>query len=75
MNDWGWVVPLVLVGAGLVFWGWMFRDLWANPDLPVNAPDGIGWPPVSKNTWTLVFIVLNIAGAAFYFMMVYRSRH
>ncbi len=74
MNGEVWLLPLILVGAGFVFWGWMFRDLWANPDLPVNAPGGIGWPPVSKNAWTLVFVVLNIIGAALYFMTVYRAR-
>ena len=68
------IIPLVFVTAALVFWGWMFRDLWANPDLPVTSDAGFGWRPMSKNAWTLAFVALNVFGAAFYYLWVYRDR-
>ncbi len=68
------LLPLVVVAAGIGFWGWMFRELWMNPDLPVSTDAGLSWPPVSKNAWTVVFVALNIAGAAFYYLSVYRNR-
>jgi hypothetical protein len=52
----------------------MFRDLWANPELPVNSDAGLSWPPVSKNAWTVVFVVLNIFGAALYYNGTCRNR-
>jgi len=67
-------IPLAFVAIAIVFWGWMFRDLWANPDLPVSSPGGFIWPPESKNGWTLIFVVLNIFGAAFYYLAIYRTR-
>lgn len=68
------LIPLLLVAGGLLFWGWMFRDLWTNPDLPVSSDRGLVWPPDSKNTWTVVFVVLNLVGAVFYYFGVYKNR-
>lgn len=52
----------------------MFRDLWANPEIPVGSPAGITWPPESRNAGTIVFVVLNVFGALFYYFEVYRNR-
>lgn len=74
MNNMVELIPLAMLAGALLFWGWMFRDLWANPDLPVASERGLVWPPDSKNTWTLVFIVLNLAGAVLYYFGVFRNR-
>jgi hypothetical protein len=68
-------IPLVVVAVALAFWAWMFRDLWANPTIPVDAPSGITWPPESRNAWTVFFVLLNVFGALFYYFAVYRDRH
>jgi hypothetical protein len=67
-------IPLVFVAAPLLFWAWMFRDLWANPDIPVDSPSGVTWPPESRNAWTLYFVLLNVFGALFYYFTIYRGR-
>ena len=48
----------------LAFWAWMFTDMRNNRDLP---------DPVKSN-WVTMFILLNIFGAALYFVNVYRER-
>jgi hypothetical protein len=68
------IIPLVFVAAALAFSAWMFRDLWANPDIPVDAPSGLSWPPESRNAWTIYFVLLNVFGALFYYFAVYRDR-
>lgn len=67
-------IPLAFVAVALVFWALMFRDLWANPELPVDVPSGLSWPPESKNAWTVVFVLLNVFGALFYYFAVYRDQ-
>jgi hypothetical protein len=68
------IVPLIVVAVALAFWAWMFRDLWANPDIPVDAPSGITWPPESRMARTFFFVVLNVFGALFYYFAIYRDR-
>ncbi len=55
------IVALPLLG----FWGWMFRDMYNNEYLP----------PSAKNYWTMVFIFLNVFGAAWYYATEYKNRH
>jgi hypothetical protein len=67
-------VPLAFVAVALIFWAWMFRDLWTNAEIPVNFASGLSWPPESKNAWPVAFIVLTVFGAYFYYAGVYRNR-
>jgi hypothetical protein len=55
------ILPLPL----LVFWGWMFRDMIHNDNLPGN----------SKDYWTLFFILLNIFSAMYYYVTVYKNKY
>ena len=54
------ILPLPL----LVFWGWMFREMINNDNLPNGT----------KNYWTLLFIFLNIFAAMLYYVNVYKDR-
>ena len=56
--------PLTILVLGLAFWAWMFRDMLSNDRLTTSE----------KNTWTWMFILLNIFGAAIYYANVYRDR-
>ena len=56
--------PLSVLAVGLVFWGWMFWEMITNDGLSADE----------KQTWTFVFILLNIFGAALYCINVYRNR-
>jgi cbb3-type cytochrome oxidase subunit 3 len=61
---------LLLLG----FWFWMFRDMAKNASIPDNYGPPLTWPPASKYTWTLVFILLNVFGAGIYYVFEYRNR-
>jgi hypothetical protein len=58
------IIPLLVLLVCLSFWGWMFRDMMTNDDLPDSV----------KNNWTLAFVVLNVFAAVVYFNAVYRHR-
>jgi hypothetical protein len=58
------VIPLLVLLVCLSFWGWMFRDMMTNDDLPDSV----------KNNWTLAFVVLNVFAAVVYYNAVYRHR-
>ena len=68
------LTTLVVVLPLLGFWAWMFRDMVNNPDLPTSTPEFFTWPPRTKNHWLLVFILLNVLGAGFYYFTVYREK-
>jgi hypothetical protein len=53
------VVPL------LGFWIWMFQDMINNQTIPEDA----------KNTWRLMFIVMNVFAAGYYYFNVYKNTH
>jgi prolipoprotein diacylglyceryltransferase len=55
--------PLGLLVVALAFWGWMFRDMINNNRLTDSE----------KNTWLLMFLLLNVIGAALYYVNVYRG--
>ncbi len=67
------LLTLVIVLPLIGFWLWMYRDMSRNESLPDSSP--LTWPPVSKYTWTLAFVFLNVFGAAFYYVLEYRRRH
>jgi hypothetical protein len=55
---------LLAVSPLLAFRAWMFQDMINNERLPIS----------DKNTWTLMFLLLNVFGAAIYYVNVYRNR-
>lgn len=56
--------PMTLLIAGVACWAWMFRDMIYNGRLTSDE----------KNTWTWIFVLLNVFGAAIYYGNVYRNR-
>lgn len=58
------VIIMIVILPLLAFWAWMFTDMRANDRLPERA----------KSDWALAFILLNIFGAALYYLNVYRNR-
>ncbi len=58
------LIPLLVLAVGLSFWGWMFRDMVTNDEMPKEV----------KETWTFLFILLNVFAAAMYYGAIYRNR-
>jgi hypothetical protein len=58
------LIPLLVLAVGLSFWGWMFRDMITNDEMPRDV----------KETWTFLFILLNVFAAAIYYGAIYRNR-
>jgi hypothetical protein len=58
------LIPLLVLAVGLSFWGCMFRDMVTNDEMPREV----------KETWTFLFILLNVFAAAIYYGAVYRNR-
>jgi hypothetical protein len=58
------IIPFLVLSVCLSFWGWMYRDMVTNNDLPDD----------SKHNWTLAFVVFNIFAAVIYYNAVYRHR-
>jgi hypothetical protein len=58
------ILPMIVLVPALAFWGWMFRDMLNNNNLPNGA----------KNGWVFAFILLNIFAAAIYYIQEYRHR-
>lgn len=58
------IPPLIFPVVCLAFWGWMFRDMLNNE----------ATPPGIKETWTWLFVLLNVFAAALYYANVYRGR-
>lgn len=57
------IVGVFLVLPLLAFWAWMFRAMISNDYLPENA----------KNTWTFMFVLLNVFAAVIYYATEYRN--
>ena len=55
------VIGIPLIG----FWLWMLVDLTNNKYLLKDT----------KNKWFLAFILLNVIGAFWYYLVEYRNRH
>ncbi|HSX31763.1 MAG TPA: hypothetical protein VLF43_00740 [Candidatus Saccharimonadales bacterium] len=64
------VIPVVLAA----FWLWMFNDMLKNDDIPSSGARGFRWPPAVKSHWILVFIVLNVLTAGYYYFTEYSRR-
>lgn len=58
------LIPLLVLAVALSFWGWMFRDMVTNDEMPREV----------KETWTFLFILLNVFAAAIYYGAIYRNR-
>jgi hypothetical protein len=58
------LIPLLVLAVALSFWGWMFRDMVTNDEMPREV----------KETWTVLFILLNVFAAAIYYGAIYRNR-
>jgi hypothetical protein len=58
------LIPLLVLAVGLSFWGWMFRDMVTNDQMPREV----------EETWTFLFILLNVFAAAIYYGAIYRNR-
>lgn len=57
-------LPLTVLLVGLAFWGWMFRDILDNVDLPRGA----------KESWTFAYVIFNVFAAVIYYVQEYRNR-
>lgn len=68
------LITLLIILPLVAFWVWMFRDMTHNDYLPDNSAAPLTWPPTSKYSWTLAFIVLNVFAACFYYVLEYRKR-
>jgi len=64
------LVPLLLV----VFWAWILRDMLLNNDIPSSAPMIFQWPPEAKNQWILLFVILNVLAAIYYYSTEHKKR-
>lgn len=64
------LIPLLLVA----FWLWMFSDMMNNAGIPSAAPQGFRWPPEAKNQWIVLFVILNIFTAIYYYVTEYRNK-
>lgn len=58
------LIPFIIIA----FWGWMFNDMLRNDSIPSAEPQGLRWPPAAKNQWTILFIILNIFTASYYYL-------
>jgi len=58
------LIPLLVLAVGLSFWGWMFRDMVTNDEMPREV----------RETCTFLFILLNVFAAAIYYGAIYRNR-
>jgi hypothetical protein len=58
------LIPLLVLAVALSFWGWMFRDMVTNDEMSREV----------KETWTFLFILLNVFAAAIYYGAIHRNR-
>ena len=67
-------IPLAITLPLAAFYIWMFWEMANNSKLPDTSTGPMSWPPATKLQWTIVFIVLNVLGAGFYFFTEYKKR-
>ena len=68
------LISLLITLLAVIFWLWMFSEMIKNDSLPNNLAPLLTWPPSSKYNWLLLFIFLNVFGAALYYVFEYRKR-
>jgi len=66
--------PLLIALPLLAFWIWMFTEMANNASIPTSSSVVIAWPPATKNHWLFVFVILNVFGALYYYLAVYRKQ-
>ncbi len=59
------LIPAVIGIPVIGFWFWMIVDMTNNPYISRGA----------KNYWLLAFVLLNIFGAFWYYLVEYRPRN
>lgn len=64
------LIPVILIA----FWLFMFNDMLKNDDIPSSGTPGLMWPPEAKNQWMILFIILNIFTAGYYYFTEYSRR-
>lgn len=62
---WVQLIPMMIALPLAVFWFWMFRDMTNNDYLSSDA----------KNNWFIMFILLNVFAAFWYYYVEYRNRN
>jgi len=67
------LIPVIIVLPLLAFWLWMFWDMTNNQDLPNDPALQLRWPPATKLEWTLVFVILNVVAAGYYYFTEYKN--
>lgn len=58
------IIGILIPAPLIVFWLWMFRDMINNPYLV----------SYDRTTWTFMFVFLNFAAAAWYYLTEYKGR-
>ncbi len=69
------LISMLVILPFIIFWFWMFWDMTNNDRLPSNSNVPLTWPPSSKYGWTLMFILMNVFAACFYYFYEYRNRY
>ncbi len=67
------VVPVTVATFGLLFWLWMFRDMYGNENVPpcfITLTSGRN----PRFDWTFTFAFLSLLAAVCYYMAEYRNR-
>ena len=59
-----WLFPVVVILPLVGFWMWMFRDMVNNRYLTTEA----------RNYWMLAFVLMNVFGAVWYYVVEYRNQ-
>lgn len=67
-------LSIIIVAPLLLFWAWMLHDMLRDDTLPDSSVPLLTWPPRSRFSWIVVFVVLNIFGAVFYYILCYRQK-
>jgi hypothetical protein len=70
----GLFIPLLVALPLLAFWIWMLTEMANNDSIPTSSDVVVMWPPRTKNHWLFVFVILNVFGAFYYYLTVYRKQ-
>jgi cytochrome c oxidase assembly factor CtaG len=59
------LIPMLIFVVLFVFWGFMVRDMFENPEIPQDQ----------RLIWILCFLFFSFPTAIFYYFTRYNSRH